>query len=508
MNDQEELLVRQSKWNGKRVVLLYWFSLMFIGTAAAAGLGTSILDPKYTFTQYDHSGIEEPWHADDCSPCHDDIIAGWQLTKHSFIIEEFTNATGTYVRHTTSGDIYNKTEWLEDGGCCHKTRWTNDTSVDPSGEVYVWDLGISCAACHIEPGAPYNKTAYMMDPGTMSGFPPSFESTCAGSCHVPGSRGSTWKASGHSGSLDDLLASDYAVDSCLHCMAGQGMYSDTTGTQLDDPMLTPVDCVTCHDPHNVQGDQGVRYDHDLRRASTTELCGVCHVGSYQMITSDTLTHYNTTTNTLDCTDCHGYEWVPGHNETDRFGVTTWVDATFTDLQHNWVTPDDANDCARCHGDENATYWDIMVSYQMNLTELLHGCQDYLPFVKAKAVEAKATSGVSQAKIANVDSLIAEAETLILFVEADASLFHNPDLAEEKLMLAMSKLEAAYTAAVDAIDTAGEETSEETSAEETSETSETEGPTGTTPGFELLGVLLAFSILGVGTVLFHRKRRRR
>ena len=200
MNEQDIDLTRQSKWSGRRVILLYWFSIVFLGSAAAAGLGATVLNPKFTYqADANHDGITDPWHAEDCSPCHDDIIDAWGDTKHSYVMDEFTNATGTYVNHTTDGSTYEIQDWIyNSSGCCHKTRWNNDTSVIATGNVTIWDAGISCAACHLEPGAPYNKSAYVFDPGasTMSPPPPKFVSTCAGMCHVPGGRGEGWKYSG------------------------------------------------------------------------------------------------------------------------------------------------------------------------------------------------------------------------------------------------------------------------------------------------------------------------
>lgn len=507
MNEQDEILVRQSKWSGRRVVLLYWFSIVFIGSAAAVGLGATVLNPKYTIEQDPHSDITEPWTHENCTPCHDDIIAAWEDTKHSYVLETFTNATGTYINHTTSGDQYEYQQWLEDGGCCHKTRWVNDTSVDPAGNVTIWALNIDCAACHIEPGAPYNRSAYTMDPGTMSGFPPSFQYTCSGLCHVPGSRGKTWWQTGHAQSLADLLATGLTDDACLHCMTGQSLYMDDADLYAyNDSFRTAVDCVTCHDPHNVDG-----YNkHDLRIGSTTELCGTCHIRTYEQITADTFPMNNTISDEMSCTDCHGYEWIPGHNETDRYGNVTWVEAGFSDLQHNWVTPNDADDCARCHGDENVTRWATMEEAQEEVAFLLATCQAYFPVVLAIADEAKATAGVDETKIDNVYSLIEEAEVLMLYVESDPSEgFHNPTLAEEKLTLALTKLEAAHTAAVDAINTAVTATTGQTSTTQPSTTqpSTTEEPTtGPTPGFELIGILLVFGILGAITVHYRRKGR--
>jgi hypothetical protein len=49
MNNQEEVFLRKSKWSGRRVVLFYWFAIAFMGTAAAAGLGTTLLEPSFKY---------------------------------------------------------------------------------------------------------------------------------------------------------------------------------------------------------------------------------------------------------------------------------------------------------------------------------------------------------------------------------------------------------------------------------------------------------------------------
>ncbi len=503
MNEQDEKLVRQSKWSGRRVVLLYWFSIVFMGSAAAVGLGATVLNPRYTIEQDPHSGITEPWTHEDCSPCHDDIIAAWEDTKHSYVLETFTNATGTYINHTTSGDQYEYQQWLEDGGCCHKTRWTNDTSVIPSGNVTIWALNIDCAACHIEPGAPYNSSAYT--PTMVKAPPPTYKPTCAGGCHIPGARGSSWWQTGHAQSLADLLATGLTDDACLHCMTGQSLYmTDTELYAYNDSFRTAIDCVTCHDPHNTDGYN----EHDLRIGSTTELCGTCHIKTYEQITADTFPMNNTVTDDMSCTDCHGYEWVPAHNQSSGYPPTyTWVNGSFSDLQHNWVTPDDADDCGRCHGDENTTRWATMKEAQEQVGFLLATCQAYFPVVLAMAAEAKATVGVDETKVTNVYSLIEEAELLMLYVESDPSNgFHNPTLAEEKLNLALAKLEAAHAAAVDAINTAVTATTTTGQPTTTQPTTSEEPTTGPTPGFEWIGILFVFGILGTITSLFRKKRR--
>ena len=57
MNEQEETLVRQSRWSGRRVVLFYWFAIVFLGTSAAAGLGTSVFKPVFNIDQADPNHV-------------------------------------------------------------------------------------------------------------------------------------------------------------------------------------------------------------------------------------------------------------------------------------------------------------------------------------------------------------------------------------------------------------------------------------------------------------------
>lgn len=61
MNEEQEILVRQSKWSGRRVVLFYWFAIVFLGTSAAVGLGTTVLAPSYKVEAADpHADIYAP----------------------------------------------------------------------------------------------------------------------------------------------------------------------------------------------------------------------------------------------------------------------------------------------------------------------------------------------------------------------------------------------------------------------------------------------------------------
>lgn len=472
MNEHEENLVRQSKWNGKRIVLLYWFIVLFIGTGTAVGLGIDSLNPKYSFSDADsHStfGIPDVWHPEDCSPCHDDKIDGWNQTKHANISSLVNDTIGdyneTFIVHGGTGDLYNLTYFLnQSSGCCHVTKFNT------TGDNTVWDFGVSCAACHDEPGV----TTYSFDPGSMS-------FSCAGRCHIPGSKGKQASASGHYDSLDDLLVDDIRTGYCLHCMSGQGIYTDDK--------LTNIDCVTCHDPHSEEG-----YEYDLRRATTTELCGVCHGISFEFL-NDTTTP-SATTNTTECIACHGYYWNPG-----GFGMAGPTPPS-ADLNHTWalVLPDA---CGQCHGNDNATYIGLMEEIQGDTSALMLSYEGKKLATETMLFDAKLVADVNMTKIGEINDLIDEAKALYAYVYLDASNgFHNPDLAEDKLKLAIVKLEEAYDLAEALLP---EETTTTTPAETTTTPEETTTTTTTpatsTPGFELFALL---AILGLA--VFIRKKK--
>ncbi|MHA2369834.1 MAG: hypothetical protein ACXADX_13530, partial [Candidatus Hodarchaeales archaeon] len=99
-----ETLQEQSRWSAKRVVLIYWFALMFLGSGAAIGLGFTALNPTYLATEgYDHSKITDP-HPENCTECHDDTVQEWNDTGHANPYSQgwyiFTNASGSFVNWT------------------------------------------------------------------------------------------------------------------------------------------------------------------------------------------------------------------------------------------------------------------------------------------------------------------------------------------------------------------------------------------------------------------------
>jgi predicted CXXCH cytochrome family protein len=293
-------------------------------------------------------------------------------------------------------------------------------------------------------------------------------------CHIPkGVSQFDDKKAAHANSLDGLLASDHAQDFCLHCMAGQALFADPADlTVANADNLSNIFCATCHDPHDATN------ENQLRRASVTELCGECHGDSADMLKD--VSDWRTTSphNELDCTDCHGSQFVPAHNSSRG-----WVDAAY-ELNHSWAL-DVPDACERCHIGQNATQAATMATIQADIGELMDMVEDEIANATDKADEAKNVTGVDQAKVNNSYDLIEEAEDLFDAVEGDNSMgFHNPDLAEEKLLLALTKLKEAYTTAADAIDSAA---------------------AGPIPGFELLGILLALSLISLLVTIRRRKR---
>jgi hypothetical protein len=500
MNEEQEMLVRQSKWSGRRVVLFYWFAIIFLGTSAAVGLGTTVLAPSYKVEAADpHAGIYEPWHPDDCVACHPDEVGNWSETWHATMVGEYVegndalngsrmsyNSTHfwrtpkTPANESDLTDMSNIQYWTYNQifnasgqQCCMTTRWgnvtvinattgatlwvTNDTKLE-NWTSNIWDIGVSCAACHDEPGEV--DLSYR---------------TCSG-CHTPGGR--QWMGyvqSEHYNSLDDLLASGgiNSLTGDLHySYVGQSTYMDASMMNVSD--YYTITCVTCHDPHDASINWGDTHLNDnfqfspytnpytgevfgkngsqLRAATVNDLCGNCHeislnttviTGSYFLDPTD---HED-----LACTDCHGYTYSP---EVKAANGTVTENSSVSSLNHNWVFGGDGNDCGVCHDENASTVWATWQAYVVkfgNLTDAKASYATNLAAATAKYEEAKSTPGVDIDKLANAWALIEEAKDL---AEPSERTFHNPEQGVasdiEKLALAVTKLKDAVDEATDAI----------------------------------------------------------
>ncbi|MHA1944829.1 MAG: multiheme c-type cytochrome [Candidatus Hodarchaeales archaeon] len=430
MNNQEEVLLHKSTWNSKRFFLVYWIGIMFLGTGFAIGVGTTILNPKYSYSATAaHPTYPGEWHPEDCSTCHSAQVEKWNQTAHS------TSAIQINATHVEIAGSSNVSQATFDAVCghCMATGWDNST-----GTVTYWDYGVTCAGCHETPG----ETDHTAE-------------NC-GKCHTGDHHPQypDYNKSAHKDSYTDLLGSDHAGDACLHCMSGQGLYTDDVA--LTDTNLTGVSCATCHDPHDAANEL------QLRKSDITELCGECHGTSSRHTTYEVFTDTQNKHKSLDCTTCHGYE----------------LHGDEASVNHTWEVTVDS--CGQCHTD-NVTRWATMEEIQGDVGDLIAEYETQLTNVTAKADEANTTYGISNTDVNESYILIDEAKALIMFVESDMSMgFHNPTLVKAKVNLALTKLDQAYVKA--------------DSAKGVS-----------TPGFDFISILAAISFLGIA-ILLKKKRR--
>jgi hypothetical protein len=534
MNEQDETLVRQSRWSGRRVVLFYWFAIIFLGTSAAAGLGTSVFKPVFNIEQTDpHAGITEPWHADDCVACHADEVAGWETTWHSQVVGEFdpndpakngskmsynsthywrTGNNPSPPRYWTYNQLFNASGQQ----CCMTTRWTNTTLINSSTEEVlwtddtlvdqyggnIWDIGVSCAACHKNPGEV-----------SLSYF------SCV-PCHsASNAKNSDYTKSVHYTALSDLLASsDLTTQILLESTSywwsyvGQSTYSTMGDIDVDD--FSRITCVTCHDPHDSTvnaGDDsraGVGMSpwknpftqevfgpggSQLRTATVNELCGLCHDTSLNTTTGSYLDPTNHTT--LDCTDCHGYTFTPTVYNPNGSVNTSF---SFSSLKHSWKIEggEPGEVCGFCHGNENATVYADMQDYLAlypNASTSQAAYNTKLAAAESAWQTSFTTTGVDLDKLANALALIEEAKALA----ASDITFHTPNA----WTLALAKLDAAAVEATDALP----DPTTTTVPDDTTTTTVPDDTTTTTAGTPAIGLVAILCSLGFVT-LFLRKRR--
>ncbi|MFW9992387.1 MAG: ammonia-forming cytochrome c nitrite reductase subunit c552 [Candidatus Odinarchaeota archaeon] len=465
MNDRQELddLKNQSRWSGKRFVLLYWMALMFLGTGFAIGLGTGVLNPKYTADAdtYHDTFAGRAWHPDECKSCHESAMDGntvseyaeWATTGHATVTTPFTNATGDYVNlgGFATGRNYTLAAFNA-SSCSHcmTTRWNS------TGDDSYWDFGITCAACH-DAGV-VNHTA----------------SNC-GQCH---GQNDDYDLSMHPHSLADMLASGHPRDSCLHCVSGQSLYWSSSELVLSAEGLVGVSCATCHDPHNNT------YDVQLRVENTTALCGGCHGGSGHHRSLDMFTAGLQPHSELECGECHGYSIELSHGELVPY------------VNHTFVIDMNGYGCNQtgCHADP-AAQMVRMEEIQNDTLDLFEEFDTLLKTVNASLLAANATANVDLLLVAAGFDIMEEAEALADYVHADQSTgFHNPSVAETKILAAIELLNLADSVADEAVAKAAPP------ATNWFTTTITE-----TPGFELLAVLFTLSVLGAATFLLRKRR---
>lgn len=470
-----ETLQEQSRWSAKRVVLIYWFALMFLGSGAAIGLGFNILNPTYLATDgYDHSQITDP-HPENCVECHNGTVQGWNGTNHAYPYSQgwyvFTNASGTYVNWTGPLGPMRVMEWTTADGhgfaqyCAHcwTTGWYNDSTFDPNDPP--WDYwGISCTACH-DPAGYINHT-----------------SDACYQCHY-GSYDNDHRLSAHNNSID-ILAMPFAGDECAHCVTGQATYAHWEDlTKANIANLNSISCATCHDPHSAE------YEAQLREEDTVELCGQCH-GSEGNWPTDHHTTYEFWTDSNNvhnavadgCDTCHGYQIVEG-----RHGLEVYVNHTW-ELHLDYTC--NQSGCHETTADARKSVWAANEATIEDLIEEWHTLNDTV----VGLIEA---GGVDEWRIEGAEALLEDSLMLLEYVEADpGASFHNPTLAKTTLNAAVDKLEMAQAMLE-------EECYSSMSCPPPYTTCPEEGEDS--PGFTFMGGLLAISLLGAAALLLRRRR---
>ena len=161
-----------------------------------------------------------------------------------------------------------------------------------------------------------------------------------------------------------------------------------------------------------------------------------------------------------------------------FGDPIVVPAGFASLNHTWEFSPFPEACGLCHESDNATVYATMEGYIGEVEDLVALYDTKLANVSAKVDEANGTKGIDATEMASAYALLEEADDL---ADAYDTAFHNPELAKQKVQLALTKLDEAYAVAVDAMDEAK----------------------GSAPGFGWIVVLPVFGILAI----FLRKKRR-
>ncbi|MHA2297763.1 MAG: multiheme c-type cytochrome [Candidatus Hodarchaeales archaeon] len=475
MDNRQEIdeLKAQSRWSGKRVVLLYWMAIMFLGTGFAIGLGKTVLDPQYMAgeagTTFDHS-------SQTCETlyCHSDVVAEWGATEHNttYMYNSSHVAVGGSAFVLRPLDEFNLT-------CAHcmSTRWVNGST---AAEVEYVNLGVACLSCH-EPGVANHSS-----------------SNC-GQCHTDPEGGThaayeDWQKSGHSDTLSNF-ASRSNPSSCLKCLVGQASWQvnfNTTGWNASDPTETAtwvdISCSTCHDPHDET------YNHQLRVNGSTTLCGTCHGTTYSTHHQSNATFFGGRQphEEVGCTDCHGYSLVFDHGDWQEY------------VNHTWVIDDRGVACnvSGCHNVTDGAIQMASIEVIQGHTEEMYDEWNTTWYAATAVYEtALGTADVDTHVVDFVLEMLDESEHLAHLVDYDHSLgFHNPSLTEGRLTAAIELAHMAEALAQEAIDNAATPATEYV----TVSTTVYETTTVTvSPGFLLLPAL---AFLGLAALIIRKKRR--
>jgi hypothetical protein len=377
----------------KRLVAGYYLFLCLIGFAILLGptgsgipitiVGNEVRDEHY---------VAAPFGTDPAacqgSGCHDNAYGNWSTTNHATHILY----NGTHVRigaYAWFAAAFFNSSCSE----CHTSGWDNSTGT-PTFDSY----GVNCFACH-------------------SGDPVvDYSGTSCNPCHLPSGEEhphqmTAWQNSAHANSLTDLRSSDHAASYCMHCMSTEAFIdqqAEGMGTfEPTDTSLNSISCSACHAVHsNWSSNEG-----QIRAASTSELCGTCHVGS-RHATYQTWTGGPHALAGVECIDCHGYDVAPGDHE--------FLNHTFL------VNLDKACGQSDCH--EGLEDWAIgqLETYQDSYDELTGEIDAEVAAFSAIVDAYNATAGANYTLTAEVYEAIDAADGMVSLYYGDGSHgFHHP-----------------------------------------------------------------------------------
>jgi formate-dependent nitrite reductase cytochrome c552 subunit len=375
----------------------YYLFLCLIGFAILLGptgsgipitlIGNEVRDEHYLANP---GGPPDTGDPVDCGVCHPNEYGNWSTTHHATHMS--VNGSG----YVMIGDHFTEPYIGFFNASCAECHVSGYNETDGTYDA----LGVNCFACHTgDPAVDYSGDS------------------CA-PCHLPSGEEhphqmTAWQNSAHANSLTDLRSSDHAASYCMHCMSTEGFIDQQAGGSAHNSMdpegdFNAVSCSACHAVHsNWSANAG-----QIRAASTSELCGTCHVGERHG-TYQTWTGGPHALAGVECIDCHGYDVAPGDNE--------FLNHTFL------VNLDEAcGQSTECH--EGLEDWaiDQLETYQASFEELTAELGAEADSFEAIVLAYNATAGANYTLVDYVMGYVDEAGSMLMLYNGDGSSgFHHP-----------------------------------------------------------------------------------
>jgi hypothetical protein len=340
--------------------------------------------------------------AEYCGECHAEQYEGWSKTAHANAAGR--NDDGTYWVHDPDDPARNRgdlDDWKDSCANCHTLNWDGEAKTFEFSETDPEKgLNIQCEECH---GPGFESMEIDRSPELCE------------ECHTGShSQVADYRViGGHSESYEDLLTSDHAGDSCLHCMTTEGFLG--LEVTIDSEDLSSISCVVCHDLH--EGD----YGHSLRYEESNELCAQCHLGSHHPQSEEDVYPSGPHAKAdVECVDCHGAgaHFAHGHE-------SPWFNHSFA--VYGIYYPNDVKEplaCAQCHELE----WAIE-QYEVveETTEaMIHSAEEIIEEAYS-VIEMVSSAGVSETQLEEIVASVDEASDIVHYWMADGSGgLHNPE----------------------------------------------------------------------------------